>query len=137
MPQGWAIMAIVIALEAAVISNRLNGTWFSLRTSRVVALANVVSGAVGILASLAFTGGWWLVVWIPWVGKNEVDLNQDIKLLVGYYAIAFVLSIVIEGGLEHLLLRKHHEGLQIWKACLFGNLVTYLFITIAIYSYSF
>ena len=53
------------------------------------------------------------------------------------YAIAFVLSVVIEGVINYVVLRKQYATLKIWKATLLVNIISYAVGSVAMYSYSF
>lgn len=60
LPMGWLFMAFIILGEAFLMSRCLVGKGFNKRIYLSAAVANVISGAVGIAASLALNGGWWL-----------------------------------------------------------------------------
>ena len=76
LPQGWLFMAFVILAEAILMSLYLTRKIFNglVYTSAVV--SNVVSGLFGIIVSMALNGGWWLVVWFPWVSWSSTILRH-------------------------------------------------------------
>jgi len=94
-PIGWGLMLAVIAVEAVMLRRFSGADAATSRTFLVSAVANGVSGAVGFAVSLWLNGGWWLVVWVPWVTANEAVRSQWPELAV-YMAVAYVLSVVIE-----------------------------------------
>ncbi len=67
LPMGWLFMALIILGEAFLMSRYLVRKGFDKRIYLSAAVANAISGAVGIAISMALNGGWWLVVWFPWV----------------------------------------------------------------------
>jgi hypothetical protein len=99
----------------------------------------VVSGAVGIALSLAVTGGWWLVLGIPWVSSHEVNFSNPANVwgFVLYYLVALLLSILIEGVVNYFMLRKRHQPKRIIGATVLVNLASYLLGSIVLYAFSF
>lgn len=127
MPQGWMFMLSVIMIEAVIMSKRLAGKIFDTPTFVAAFISNFVSGVVGIVASIMLNGGWWLVVWFPWVSSHEVDGRNigGMSLLAAYYLVALIVSLLIEGLLNILLLRHLYGKKEIVKATLVANAVTY------------
>jgi hypothetical protein len=137
MPLGWAFMALIIILEVLVMSRVLTGRMWQNEVAAVTILANVASGAVGFGLSLLLNGGWWLVVWMPWVSNNEVRQSGQFGALAIYYVLAFGLSMVIEGIIEQLMLKRRFGAKKVWKSCLFANVASYFFGSVVLYSWSF
>ena len=127
LPMGWLFMAFIILGEAFLMSRYLIGKRFDKRIYLSATVANVVSGAVGIAASMALNGGWWLVVWFPWVSSHEVDIRspQAVWALVVYYLVALVLSVLIELLVNHLMLRKRFPFRKTLRATLAANAASY------------
>ena len=67
LPMGWLFMAFVILGEGFLMSWYLIRKKFDKKIYLTETVSNIVSGAVGIITTLALNGGWWLVVWFPWV----------------------------------------------------------------------
>jgi len=128
LPMGWLFMAFVILGEAFLMSRYLIGKKFDKKIYLTAALSNIVSGAVGIITTLALNGGWWLVVWFPWVSKHEVDIHdpQDLWALVLFYAVALILSVLIELLINHLMLRKRYPFRKTLHATLIANAFSYV-----------
>ena len=128
LPMGWLFMAFVILGEAFLMSRHLIGKKFDKKIYLTAALSNIVSGAVGIITSLALNGGWWLVVWFPWVSKHEVDVRdpQSLRTLVLFYAAALILSVLIELLVNHLMLRKRYPFKKTLHATLIANAFSYV-----------
>lgn len=108
-PIGCALMLAVIGLEATLLRRFGGATATTPRFVLVSAVANAVSGAVGFGVSLWLNGGWWLVVWVPWVTANEASLGQWPKLAV-YMAVAYVLSVLIETAVVKAMLPRMPLG---------------------------
>lgn len=127
LPMGWLFMAFVILAEAFLMSRHLIGKAFHKRIYLSAALANIVSGAVGIVTSLALNGGWWLVVWFPWVSKHEIDVHdsQSLWALIIYYFAALILSVLIELLVNHLMLQKGYPFKKTLHATLIANAFSY------------
>ena len=134
MPLGWLFMAFIIAIECFLMSKILAKQWRNKRVCNSVIFSNIISGIIGIIISLVITGGWWLVVWFPWVGRKEADPNL---WFVIYYIVAFVLSVIIETITNILFLKKEYKKSEIIRATLIVNIVTYLLGSVILYSYSF
>jgi len=132
-------MAFVILIECLTMTRVLLPRAFDKRIFIVTALTNVVSGAAGIFISMALNGGWWLVVWLPWVSSNEIDLSikGELKTLIIYYAMAFVLTLIIETIINVPLLSRHYSTKKIIKATLIANILSYAAGTLVLYSISF
>ena len=128
LPMGWLFMAFVILGEAFLMSRHLIGKKFDKKIYLTAALSNIVSGAVGIITSLALNGGWWLVVWFPWVSKHEVDIRdpQSLLVLVLFYAAALILSVLIELLVNHLMLQKRYPFKKTLHATLIANAFSYV-----------
>ena len=99
----------------------------------------MTSGIIGIATTMILNGGWFLVVWFPWVSSHEINISksENLKGLIIFYIVAFVLSILIELLVNWLLLRKRHKTKRIIISTLIANIASYLIGTIALYSYSF
>jgi hypothetical protein len=139
LPQGWLFMAFVILIECVIMTKILKKNWFDKRIYGIAALTNVISGIVGIVISMILNGGWYLVVWFPWVSSNEINPSnrESLKALIFFYALAFVLSIMIESLINWLFLRKSFKTKQILTTTLIANIASYAIGTIVLYSYSF
>ena len=127
LPMGWLFMAFVILGEGFLMSWYLIGKKFDKKIYLTAALSNIVSGAVGIITSLALNGGWWLVVWFPWVSKHEVDIRdpQSLLVLVLFYAAALILSVLIELLVNHLMLQKRYPFKRTFHSTLIANAFSY------------
>ena len=121
-------MAFVMLSEGFLMSWRLIRKKFNKRIYLTAALSNIVSGAVGIITSLALNGGWWLVVWFPWVSKHEVDIRdpQSLLVLVLFYVVALILSVLIELLVNHLMLQKRYPFKKTLHATLIANAFSYI-----------
>ena len=128
LPQGWLFMLIVMLVESLIMSKYLSGKFLKGSIYLATFLSNIVSGIVGIIASLMITGGWWLVVWFPWVSSHEVNVHNTMALIgfIAYYLVAMLLSVLIEGALNYGLLQKKFGKKKTIKATLWANAVTYL-----------
>ncbi|MBO4380418.1 MAG: hypothetical protein J5784_05395 [Muribaculaceae bacterium] len=128
LPQGWLFMAFVILAEALIMSKYLAKKFFNHKIYIVALISNFISGLIGIIASLVITGGWWLIVWFPWVSSHEVDVHNPTNLMwfIIYYLVALILSVAIEAAINHFRLRKQFSGKKIFKATLWANAFTYL-----------
>lgn len=140
MPQGWLFMIFVIFFECFIITRILLPKW----TDKIIyvrtALTNIISGIVGIVISMILNGGWYLVVWFPWVSSNEVDLSQkeqQLQPLIIYYAAAFLLTLMIEISTNILFLSKYYSVKKIVSATVIANIFSYAVGSLALYSYSF
>ena len=87
----------------------------------------------------SFIGGWWLVVWFPWVSSHEVDFSipNELTGFIIYYIVAFVLSVVIELLINYSMLGKIHPAKKIFRTTLLVNLASYFLGSIIIYSLGF
>ncbi|MBR6490515.1 MAG: hypothetical protein IKT03_08285 [Muribaculaceae bacterium] len=132
MPQGWLFMMLIILLEAFVMNWVLGKKRIEMSVFVSALAANGVSGILGIIISMILNGGWWLVVWFPWVTSYEVDVHEPKALtgLIIYYVAALVLSVLIEWGINHAILRKRHPARKILKATLYANAASYALGTI-------
>ena len=128
LPMGWLFMAFVMLGEGFLMSWHLIRKKFNKRIYLTAALSNIVSGAVGIITSLALNGGWWLVVWFPWVSKHEVDIRdpQSLLVLVLFYVVALILSVLIELLVNHLMLQKRYPFKKTLHATLIANAFSYI-----------
>ncbi len=139
LPQGWLFMAFVILIECITLSRLLSNNWKNLKVYKAVTLSNLISGIFGIIGSMILNGGWWLVVWFPWVSNHEIDIKNsgNVKELIIFYLIAFVLSVLIEAIINYMFLKKQYEMKKIIVSTLFVNIISYLIGTAILYSYSF
>ena len=138
-PVGWLFMAVVIVLEIFLMARMLLKANWNRRIGQAVLLANVASGIVGIVLSMAITGGWWLVLGIPWVSSHEVNLSNPANVwgFALYYLVALLLSILIEGVINYFMLRKRHQPKRIVSSTIPVNLASYLLCSIVLYAFSF
>ena len=128
LPMGWLFMAFIILGEGFLMTRYLTGLKFNKRIYGAAAVSNLVSGAVGIITTLILNGGWWLVVWFPWVSSHEIDVHdsQELLALVIYYVVALVLSVLIELLVNHLFLRKRFSFNKTLRATLIANAFSYV-----------
>jgi hypothetical protein len=138
-PLGWLFMAFVILFEGLLVTRLLLSKWFDIRIYRVTAWTNIISGIIGIIISILLNGGWYLVVWFPWVSEHEINLTRDgsLQFLIIYYAAAFALTLIIETLTNILFLRKQYPTKKIFKTTVIANILSYAVGTIVLYSYSF
>lgn len=115
LPQGWIFMTSIILIECLGFSYLLTGKWINDKAYLTIIISNLISGIIGIISSMILNGGWWLTIWFPWVGSNEVKGIEGFKWFTIYYVIAFVLTIIIEGVINYLMLKKRHTKSQILK----------------------
>jgi hypothetical protein len=101
---------------------------FEKRISIATTTSNIISGIIGIMASLLLNGGWWLVVWFPWVSSHEVNVHNSTELtgLLIYYVVAMILSVLIEMLINHLILRTRYSFKSTFKATLIANASSYV-----------
>ena len=137
LPQGWIFMVSIILLECIGLSYLLTKKWKDGKIYKTIIISNLISGIVGIIGSMILNGGWWLVVWFPWVSNNEVRGTEGFKWLAILYAIAFVLTILIEGLVNYLMLKKTYSKPQILRMTLIVNIMSYALGSLAMYTYSF
>lgn len=126
LPPGWIFMALIILLECWLASRLLAHKSFKREVSVSVIRSNLISGLVGIGISMAVTGGWWLVVWFPWVTDHEVRSDALLGFTL-YYLAAFVLSVLIEWVVNLFSLRAKYSRRAIFKATIFVNIASYVF----------
>ena len=139
MPQGWIIMILIMMLESVITSELLCKRILVGRITATVFLANIISGLFGIIITLILNGGWWMVVWFPWVSSHEVDFSIPNALIgfIIYYIVAFVLSVVIELLINYFMLGRIYSAKIIFRTTLLANLASYYFGSIIIYSLGF
>lgn len=139
MPQGWIFMAFVILIESIILSKMLTHKWFDKQTYGITALSNIISGIIGIIASIILNGGWWLVVWFPWVSHNEVDTSnpESLKWLYIFYACAFFVTIILETLTNWLFFKSRFNTKKIITSTLFVNIISYAIGSLVLYAYSF
>lgn len=139
LPQGWIFMVFVIILECLAMTRLLLPKWFDNKIYKIAALSNIISGLTGIIISMIVNGGWYLVVWFPWVSSNEINLSHKgaLKELMFFYVLAFVLTLIIETIINVLFLRNHYSNQKIIRATFIANILSYAVGSIVLYSYSF
>ena len=139
LPQGWVFMILIMLLESFVMSELLCRKVLNGRITGTVFLSNFISGITGIILTLILNGGWWLVVWFPWVGSHEIDLSVPNALwgLILFYLVAFVLSVLIEVTVNWLNLKRTYTSKKILWATFVANIASYLLGSIVLYSISF
>lgn len=139
MPQGWLFMAFVIIVECLALTRWLLPVWYNKRVYGVTVLTNIISGLTGIVISVALNGGWFLVVWFPWVSKNEIDLKSKgaLPALMIFYLLCFILTLIIEIITNILFLKSTYTKRKIFQATLVANVISYAIGTLVLYSYSF
>ena len=132
-------MFFVILIECISLSKFLEKKWKDTKIYKVATLSNLISGIIGIVISMMLNGGWWLVVWFPWVGDGEVDIRnrESLEWIIIFYVCAFVLSIIIETLINWLLLRKKYSTKKIFVSTFWVNVISYLIGSVVLYSYSF
>ena len=132
LPSGWLFMAIVILGEAYIMSKYLIKQKYDKKIYLTSAISNGISGIIGIISSIELTGGWWLVVWLPWVCRHEVNVRdpEELRALALYYACAFGLTIIIELLVNCLMLRKQYSFKKNLIATLMANGCSYAFGTL-------
>lgn len=130
-------MIAIILIECIGLSYLLTKKWHNGKAYKTAFFSNLISGIFGIVASMILNGGWWLVVWFPWVSDNEVSGTEGFKWLAIFYAIAFVLTLLIEGLMNYLILKKDYKKSQILRTTLIVNIISYAIGSLAMYSYSF
>ena len=139
LPQGWLFMIFIILIECLFLSKFLEKKWKDTKIYIVAAVSNLISGITGIVISMSLNGGWWLVVWFPWVSNYEVNIHnpESLKWIIIFYIGAFILSIIIETLINWIFLRKKYKTKKIILSTLWVNLISYIIGSVVLYSYSF
>ena len=137
LPQGWIFMISIILIECLGLSYLLTHNWKNRKIYKAAIVSNLTSGIVGFIGSMILNGGWWLVIWFPWVSDKEVGGTEGYKWLMILYAIAYVLTLLIEGLVNYLMLKKEFAKFKIIKSTIIVNTFSYAIGTLAMYSYSF
>ena len=139
LPMGWFFMAVLVAIEIIVMSQALKRQYFNMRVAGSALVSNTISGLAGAYTSIAINGGMMLVVWFPWVSSLEIDLTGDdgLIILILYYAVAFVATVLIELLVNYFILKKRHDFREVLRATVIANVVSYLLGTFILYTYSF
>jgi hypothetical protein len=139
MPQGWVFMLFVILMECLVMTRVLMLKWFNRKIYIVTSISNILSGLFGIITTLKLNGGWLLVVWFPWVSSHEIDIHQrsNLRILIIYYAVAFLITILLELVNNILFLRKNFSKSQIIKSTMLANVLSYAIGSFVLYYFSF
>jgi hypothetical protein len=139
LPLGWVFMILIMVMESVVMSELLCRKVLNGKITGTVFLSNIISGITGIIITMILNGGWWLVVWFPWVGRHEIDLSAPNALwdLTLFYFVAFVLSVLIEEAFNWLIMKKTYTSKKILGATLAANIASYLLGSIVLYSFSF
>ncbi len=137
LPQGWIFMITIILLECLGMSKLLNKTWYHKKIFKTAVFSNLISGVVGFIGSMILNGGWWLVVWFPWVSDYEVRGTEGMKSLIIFYGIAFILTLIIEGLVNYRMLKQDYQKKEILKTTLIVNVLSYTIGSFAMYTYSF
>ena len=128
LPMGWLFMAFIILGESFLMSRYLVKNKFNKKIYLSATVSNIISGAIGVITTMALNGGWWLVVWFPWVSSHEVDIHsrQEAWALVVYYIVALFLSVLIELLVNWLMLQKQYPPKRILGATLLANAFSYI-----------
>ena len=139
LPQGWIFMAFVIMIECVIMTKVLSKKWYDPIIYGSTTVTNVISGIAGIIISMILNGGWYLVVWFPWVSSHEIDLSksESLKGLIIFYVCAFILSLILETFTNWIFLRKIFKSRKIIFSTAIANIASYALGTIVLYSYSF
>lgn len=137
MPQGWIFMIFIIILECLIMTETLEKTLSNRKIYNTIIASNLISGATGFIISMVLNGGWWLVIWLPWVSDNEVRTNTEFEEILIYYFFAFILTILIETAFNIAMLYKKYRTLRVIWATLITNVISYLTGSLILYSYSF
>jgi hypothetical protein len=135
-PCGWLFMAAIVYLEAVLISRYFFGENYTGQGLRISIISNLVSGLAGFLLSLQLNGGWWLVVWFPWVSAHEVYRDQQ-QLFLLYFAASLVLTLVIELFTNWFQLRRSQPIGKILIGTLLINTLSTLLAATFLYAFSF
>ena len=76
LPEGWLFMILIMLLESFILSKLLCHKKIDKQIYISIFGSNIISGAVGIITTLALNGGWILVVWFPWVSSHEINISD-------------------------------------------------------------
>lgn len=139
LPEGWLFMILIMLLESFILSKLLCHKKFDKQIYISIFGSNTISGAMGIITTLALNGGWILVVWFPWVSSHEINISEPGNLLIFvlFYLVAFILTLILESFTNWLLLKRKYKTRQILINTLIANIISYLIGTFILYSYSF
>ena len=124
LPEGWLFMILIMLLESFILSKLLCHKKIDKQIYISIFGSNIISGAVGIITTLALNGGWILVVWFPWVSSHEINISEPGTL-------------ILESFTNWLFLKRKYKTRQILINTLIANIISYLIGTFILYSYSF
>ncbi|EPF27433.1 hypothetical protein HMPREF1221_00241 [Treponema socranskii subsp. paredis ATCC 35535] len=136
MPQGWAIIAAILLLEAGLFYLFLKHEYKFKKIFWRLTVSNLVSGISGFILSLVLNGGWLGVFWFPWIGSHEIQFMSPFFIL--YFFIIFAITLLIEIPINIILFRKlgiHPK--QTFFISLSVNAITNIGCAFIIYLFSF
>ena len=126
-PIGWALMLAVIVMEWLALRRCLIPAESKSNGFGVSLAANAVSGLIGLVLSIGIRGGWWLVVWVPWVTANEAS-SPHWPRLATFMAVAYVGSVLIETMVVKGMLPTAPTK-RVWAVVAAVNLASSIFLT--------
>ena len=135
LPEGWLFMILIMLLESFILSKLLCHKKIDKQIYISIFGSNIISGAVGIITTLALNGGWILVVWFPWVSSHEINISEPGNLLIFvlFYLVAFILTLILESFTNWLFLKRKYKTRQILINTLIANIISYLIGTFILY----
>ncbi|MBU0486945.1 MAG: hypothetical protein KKA07_05815 [Bacteroidetes bacterium] len=134
---GWGLMIFLILIECAMMSELIRKMFFNQSIFITTIISNFISAILGMVISLLVTSGKWLIVWFPWVGREEVATEKQFHLFAIYYILAVGFTILIEVIANSLLLRQKYRLIRIIRATFVANLISIICGSAILYIFSF
>ncbi|CAN5493623.1 hypothetical protein BH11BAC5_BH11BAC5_55050 [soil metagenome] len=123
----FIFLLITAILEGCIASRLLKKVTFDIRIAGALIIANIISYFSEYFISIALNGGHVLLVWIPWV---KIIGTEDLFNYLISFPLILILTLLFEGLINWILLKRSFTWRQIVKTTAVVNIVTTIILFI-------
>lgn len=131
---GWFFLFFVLISESLLLSKYLTKTWLSKNVFVSVIVANLITTVIGYFLLDVEKNGGHLLNWIPvYYYHGNVRIGPTSSL----FLLSFMMSAIIEGLVNWVMLKKHFAPKKVLSGTFLANLFTYIAGAVIMLAYHF
>jgi NhaP-type Na+/H+ or K+/H+ antiporter len=126
-PFPFIFLLMTAIFEGCIASRLLKKVTFNYLIVGVIMISNIVGYFVEYFISVALNGGHIMLIWIPWV---KIIGKQDLFNYVISFPLILMATLLFEGSINWLLLKRRFTWKQIIKMTALINIVSTIILVI-------
>lgn len=126
-PLPFIFLLLIALLEGCIASQLLKREVFNKHIIITFLISNITGYFVEYFLSVLLNGGFTLLVWVPWV---KIIGTKDLFVYAISFPIIFIVTLLVEGLMNWLLLTETYSLSKIFKATFLTNFISLIILIV-------